>query len=154
MEAQKINTVAVLAIALTGITVSVLAASLLMAYQRVPNYGSVKSVGVGVYEDEECTRNVTEIDWGFLIPGSSFTREVWIKNTGNVEIVLNMTTEGWSPAEVRNYLTLTWDYEGQVLNASQVVRAVFTLSVSETITETDIESFSFDIVITGIEHLA
>ena len=152
MENQKISTATVLAIAFTGIIVSVLAASLLMAYQRVPNYGSVKSVGVGVYEDEGCTRNVTEIDWGFLEPGSNITREVWIKNTGNVEVVLNMTTEGWIPAEASDYMTLTWDYEGQNLNASQAIRVVFMLSVSQTITETGIDSFSFDIIITGTEH--
>jgi len=151
MEAQKLNIAAILAIALTGIVVSALAAGLLTNYQRVPNQGYVKAVGVGVYWDAACTQNVTSINWGFLEPGTTSTKQVWIKNIGNTQISINMTTENWSPTNARNYLTLVWNREGWILNATQSVQAVLTLSVLSTITETDIVEFSFDIVITGTE---
>ena len=152
METQKINVAAILVVALTGIIVTVVAASLLMAYQRVPNYGYVKSVGVGVYWDQACTENVTSIDWEILEPGSNRTQVIWIKNTGNTQVVLNMTTGNWTTPEAENYISLTWNREGQILNANQSISATLTLSVSTTITETDIVEFSFDMIITGTEQ--
>ncbi|MEM2971642.1 MAG: hypothetical protein QW270_04385 [Candidatus Bathyarchaeia archaeon] len=149
METQKINAATILAIAFTGIIVSALAAGLLMAYERVPNYGYLKAVGVGVYWNEACTNNVTSIDWGFLSPGTPATREIWIKNTGNTRIKLNMTTESWNPIQAKNYITLSWNCEGQVLDATNSIKAVLTLSVS---TQIDIDEFAFDIIITGIEY--
>jgi hypothetical protein len=152
METQKINAAAILTIALTGIVVSALAAGLLIAYQRVPNQGYVKAVGVGVYTNADCTNNMTSINWGFLEPGATATQEVWIKNIGNTRIMLNMTTESWNPNYASNYITLSWDREGQVLNATQSFKAVLTLSVSTAITGTNITDFSFTIVITGTEY--
>jgi hypothetical protein len=152
METQKINASIILAIALTGIIVSALAASLLTDLQRVPNQGSVKAVRVGVYSDSACTNNLTSINWGLLTPETSYTKDVWIKNIGNTRIMLNMTTEGWNPSYASNYITLSWDREGQLLNATQSFKAVLTLSVSTGITSTNITDFSFTIVITGTEY--
>jgi len=149
METQKINLAVVLAIALTGIIVSALAAGLLMAYQSVPNYGKVKAVNIGVFWDQACTQNVTVIDWGFLKPGAVADFKIYIKNEGNTPISLNITTQNWSPASAKDYLMLSWNCEGQVLNATESVEAVLTLSVS---TEVAISEFAFDIVVTGIEH--
>ena len=152
METQKINASIILAIALTGIIVSALAASLLTDLQRVPNQASVKAVRVGVYSDSACTNNLTSINWGLLTPETSYTKDVWIKNIGNTRIMLNMTTEGWNPSYANNYITLGWDREGQLLNATQSFKAVLTLSVSTDITSTNITDFSFNIVITGTEY--
>lgn len=152
METQKINATAILAIVLTGIVVTALATGLLMAYQRVPNYGYVKSVGVGVYWDAACTENVTTISWGLLELGSNTTKTVWIKNTGNIPLVLNLAAESWNPAEAENYITLTWNREGLELGANSTISAVLALSVSPTIAETSIVEFSFDIIITGTEY--
>jgi hypothetical protein len=152
METQKINASIILAIALTGIIVSALAASLLTDLQRVPNQASVKAVRVGVYSDSACTNNLTSINWGLLTPETSYTKDVWIKNIGNTRIMLNMTTEGWNPSYANNYITLGWDREGQLLNATQSFKAVLTLSVSTDITSTNITDFSFTIVITGTEY--
>jgi len=152
METQKINASIILAIALTGIIVSALAASLLTDFQRVPNQASVKAVRVGVYSDSACTNNLTSINWGLLTPETSYTKDVWIKNIGNTRIILNMTTEGWNPSYANNYITLGWDSEGQLLNATQSFKAVLTLSVSTDITSTNITDFSFNIVITGTEY--
>lgn len=149
METQKINAATILAIAFTGIILSALAAGLLMAYERVPNHGYLKAVGVGVYWNEACTDNVNSIDWGLLNPGATATKEVWIKNEGNTRIKLNMTIENWNPDQTKNYITLSWNCEGRVLDAASAVKANLTLSVS---TQVNINEFSFDIIITGIEY--
>lgn len=149
MATREISLRAVLAVAIVGV-LCVWAASLLMAYQRIPNTGDVKAVGVGVYWDSECTNNVTAIDWGFLEPGATSNVMVYIQNEGNMPVMLNMTTDNWSPLSASNYIMLDWSCEGYVLDSGYAVQAVLTLFVSSNITE--VTSFSFDIVITGTEY--
>ena len=150
MTVQKIHTGVILAVAMTGIVVSVLATSLLMAYQRLPNAGNVKAVGVGVYWDTDCTSNVTSIDWGFLDPGATANVTVYIRNEGTIPVVVNMATDDWNPVSARDYITVTWNREGYVLSSDSVVQSVLTLSVSSDVNE--VRSFGFDIVITGTEY--
>jgi hypothetical protein len=150
MAERKISVGAVMAIAVTAVVLNVLAAGLLIAYNRIPNTGSVKAVGVGVYWDGDCTDNVTSVDWGFLEPGATSNVNVYIKNEGNVPVVLNMTTDNWNPVSASDYIALTWDREGYVLDSNSVVQAVLTLSVSSGISE--VTSFGFEIVITGTEY--
>ena len=151
MAMQRVPVGVVFTIAVAGIIASVLAAGLLMAYQRVPNSGNVKAVGVGVYWDNACTNNVTSIDWGFLEPGATVNKTVYIKNEGNTPMVLNMTTDNWNPASASENITLSWNREGYVLNTTApVVQAILTLSVSPNIS--GVTSFSFDIIITGTEQ--
>jgi hypothetical protein len=146
---EKIHVAAISVVAATLIVVSVLAASLLTAYQTIPNGGSVKAVGVGVYWDSPCTSNVTSIDWGIVGPGSTANKTVYIKNVGNTRESLNMTTASWSTGAYGN-ITLSWNDEGYVLDPGAIVQAVFTLSVSSGIS--GVTSFSFNIIITGTEH--
>ena len=151
MAMQRVPVGVVFTIAVAGIIASVLAAGLLMAYQRVPNSGNVKTVGVGVYWDNACTNNVTSIDWGFLEPGATVNKTVYIKNEGNTPMVLNMTIDNWNPASASENITLSWNREGYVLNTTApVVQAILTLSVSPNIS--GVTSFSFDIIITGTEQ--
>ena len=149
MSMQKIHVGVVLAVAMTGIVVSALAASLLSSYQTVPNAGDVKAVGVGVYWDSDCTDNVTSIDWGFLEPGATADVTVYIENEGNVPVVLGMTTDNWDPTSASDYMTLSWNRESHVLNPGSV-QAILTLSVSSEID--GVTNFSFDITITGTEN--
>jgi len=151
MAMQNIRVGAVLAVALTMIVVTVLAASLLTAYQSVPNTGEVRSVGLEVYWDSDCTNNVTSIHWGFLEPGATVNKTVYIKNGGNTAMVLNLTTVDWDPVSASDNLLLSWDREDYVVNTTvPVTPAVFTLSVLPDIS--GVSDFSFDIVITGTEY--
>lgn len=137
-------------IGIIGLVVSVLATSLLTAQQQISNTGIVKAVGVGVYEDLACTRNVTSINWGALEPGAVASFLVYIKNEGNTPLILSMTTNNWNPAQASEYITLEWNREGHVLSVGSVIQANLTLSVSPSIEE--ITSFSFNIIIVGVEH--
>ena len=151
MAIQKINMITILTVTVTVVVVGVLAASLLVAYQRVPNAGNVKAVGVNVYWDSACTSNVTSIDWGFLEPGTATNVTVYIKNEGSIPVKLNVTTDNWNPTTASNNITLSWNREGYVLNTTvPTVQAVLTLSVSPSIS--GVTNFSFDIIITGTEY--
>ena len=115
--------------------------------KTISNVGSVKAIGVGVYWDENCTSEVSSVDWGTLEPGSGENVAVYIRNEGTSVAGLSMDTSNWSPSNASNYLTLSWDYDGVFLNPDEVVNVTFTLSVSASIE--GVTSFSFDIVIVG-----
>jgi hypothetical protein len=72
-------------------------------------------------------------------------RTVYIRNEGNTAATLSMATSNWNPSNASDYMTLNWDYEGQALNANEVIEVKLTLSVSASIV--GITSFSFDITI-------
>lgn len=149
MAMKNVSVGIALATAVTGLILTLTVSSLLTASQRIGSTGYVNAVGVGVYWNSACTSNVTSIDWSSLEPGASANTTVYVKNKGNVRIMLNMTTDNWSTG-ASGKITLRWNREAYLLDSSSVVQAVLTLSVSSTIT--GVTNFSFDITITGTEH--
>jgi len=113
----------------------------------LPNVGTVKAVGVGVYWDNSCSNPVTSINWGTVNPGSRKDVTVYIKNEGNAPETLSLEIQNWNPPAASTYMSLTWDYGGEVISVSGVAKVTLSLSVSNTIE--GITNFSFDIVITG-----
>ena len=147
MAMQKVTIGTVVVIAVMGLMVSALGA--LVAIRTVSNSGSVTAVGVGLYSDIGCTTALSAISWGTVNPGDVKTYTIYVKNTGNVPVTLNMTVSNWNPSSASSYITLTWNKEKYVLPATQVVSAVLTLSVSSSVS--GVTSFSFDITITGTQ---
>lgn len=99
-----------------------------------------------VYSDISCTQLITSIDWGSVEAGNSVQRTVYIKNSGNQNVTLDLTTENWTPLEAADYLQLSWDYVvGSIMAPGDVVEVTFTLTIDSAVN--GIESFSFDIVI-------
>ena len=120
-----------------------------MSYQTIPSGGTVTTVNVGVYLDSECTQNATSINWGFLRPGDNSNITVYVKNNGTVPVTLTMTTGDWLPTNANSLVTFTWNQQNKVLNASQSIPAVLTLSVAPS--AGNLGDFSFNIIITGTE---
>jgi hypothetical protein len=119
-------------------------------FSSVSAVSSSNGFGGGVYEDFECSKNVTSINWGMLEPGDTVNFLIYIRNEGNTRLMLNMTTVNWDPTQASQYITLSWNREGHVLNPNSVVQANLTLSTSSNII--DVTNFSFDIIIIGTEH--
>ncbi|MDH5438491.1 MAG: hypothetical protein OEX76_06280 [Candidatus Bathyarchaeota archaeon] len=115
--------------------------------RTVSNVGAVKAIGVGVYWDQTCANTVTSIDWGTIEPGSTVNKTCYIRNEGNSVSTLALQTSSWNPSNATDYISLSWDYGGQSVNPSAVVRVTFTLSVSSGIQ--NITNFSFDITISA-----
>jgi hypothetical protein len=149
MNLPKLSIGATIAIAVTGLFLTMLTAGALVSSQTVPSGGTITAVNVGVYSNSQCTTNCTSIDWGMLSPGGSTTRTIYIKNTGTVPVTLSMATANWSPSNANNYLTVTWNRANNVLAAGSSVSATLTLTASSS--AGSITNFSFDIVITGTE---
>jgi hypothetical protein len=116
--------------------------------QRVYNVAKVKVVGVGIYKDINFTVSVTQIDWGTIEPGESKNFSAYIVNESNVPMTLTMRTENWNPLNASSFMTLSWDYNGTVIDVDGSVPVTFALQVAEAVS--GIETFSFDIVIVGV----
>jgi hypothetical protein len=121
--------------------------SLLNNSRTLPNAGSVKGIGVGIYWNSACTNQTSSINWGLLEPGSNKTMTVYIRNEGNAAATLSKAAQNWNPSTASSYITLNWNYAGQTLGANQVLQLKLTLVVSSTVS--GITNFSFDITITA-----
>jgi len=128
---------------ISGLAVS----GLVTVTRTLSSSGTVNTVNVEVFWDVDCTQIITDIDWGVLDPGESTSKTIYVKNTGSTAMMLNMTYSGWNPVEAGTYLSLTWDREGATVVVDEVVGAVLTLHVLDTIA--GITSYSFDITIAG-----
>ena len=126
---------------------SLVVSGLLTVSKTLSSTGSVKAINVEVFWDLACTQVVSSIDWGTPEPGDSVNRTVYVKNSGSAPMNVSLSASGWVPVEAGNYLTMSWDREGAVVAADEVVQALLTLDVSVSIT--GITDFSFDIIIEG-----
>lgn len=148
MNRKGLLIVAIVAVALCA-TVPVVLESIaaLTQTKTLPNVGTIKTVGVGIYSDQACLNSISSIDWGIVSPGSNVNRTVYIRNEGNAAATLTMAASNWNPSNSPNYITLRWDYVGQSLSKGQVIQVKFTLGVSSSIA--GITGFSFDMTITA-----
>jgi len=86
---------------------------------------------------------ISTIDWGALSNGTSTTLNVVVKNTGNQNLTLSMTTANMSPIGV---VSLSWNKENTVLAAGASVTAILTLTIPSNGLATD---FTFDTIVNG-----
>ena len=153
MAAKQVSLGAIIALAVTGLFLTIISAGALSvsqsAFQSVPSGGTVTAVNVGVYTNNACTTNCTSIDWGTLAPGNSATRTIYVKNTGTIPVKLGMTTTSWLPSNGNSYLNVSWNREGTVLVAGSSVSAVLTLTASAS--AGNITTFSFNIIVSGTQ---
>jgi hypothetical protein len=105
------------------------------------------TAGIGVYSDYQCNDPLSSLSWGTLEPGESKTVICYIKNEGNTESTFTMYSSNWLPSSAQNYLTLSWNYNGQPIAPDSAVQVGFTLSVNQNIE--GITNFSFDVTIVG-----
>jgi hypothetical protein len=121
--------------------------SLYQTSDTISSIGTLKSIGIEVYQNENLTESVTTINWGTLEPGDKKTYTIYVRNKGNFPLTLSMSTSNWNPPSASNYLTLTWNYGGQAISAGEVVQVTLTLAVSPSIT--GLSNFGFDITAVG-----
>jgi hypothetical protein len=149
MNLPKLSLGATIAIAVTGLFLTMITAGALVSSQTIPSGGTITAVNVGVYSNSACTSNCTSIDWGTLSPGGSTTKTIYVKNTGTIPVTLTMAPANWSPSNANNYLTVTWNRANYALAAGASVSATLTLTASSS--AGSLTNFSFDVVITGTE---
>lgn len=144
MTLSKPTLAVIVAVAAAIIIVS---ATILYFHVTVTSRGTIKVVGIEVYEDEALTTPLTEINWGVLAPSDIAYKDFWAFNNGTTPVTLNYTTDKWMPPLAETYLDLSWNYLNQTIEPSQSLALTFTMTVASDIT--DVTVFSHDIVIIG-----
>ena len=113
----------------------------------ISNVGGLKTIGIGAYWDKNLTDKVKWIDWGKIEPGAQNNVLIYFRNEGNSAVNLTRSTSNWNPSVASDYLTLSWNYTDQIIEAGENLQVTLTLSVSTNIT--GITEFSFDMIVIG-----
>jgi hypothetical protein len=124
----------------------------LVVTRTISNTGNlmiISSVQLGAYSDSSCTSVLSSISWGTLNPGNTSTATFYLRNEGNVPVILSLQSGNWNPTSASAYFTLTWNRANYVLTANQTVQAVLTLAVSSGVS--GVTNFSFDMNITATQ---
>lgn len=109
---------------------------------RITVYGA-EAENFKVYEDSLMLKEMTQIYWGSEI--SSFYyyyRSVYFFNNTTNSLTLTMNTSDWNPQNMSNYITVSWTYDGRVINSGTGLLTAFILKVNETAPNSE---FSFNI---------
>jgi len=149
MKLAKPPTLAIIALAITALALTLTTAAVLSVNQTVPLSGTINAINLGVYTDSACTIPATALTTGSISPGGTATQTVYIKNTGNIAETLTMTTGNWNPTNANTYLTLSWNRQNTVLNPGSIIQATLTLTAAAN-TGT-LTTFSCDVTLTGTQ---
>jgi hypothetical protein len=111
---------------------------------------SMNGIGTGIYWDQACTNRTLSLNWGTIAAGSSNNLTVYVKNEGNSQVSLLLSTSDWTPSSASSYMYLNWNYTNQVLKTDEVIPIELTLTVSTAID--GITDFSIETIIATIEE--
>ena len=114
----------------------------------------INGVGFGVYWDSNCDNPVTSFSWGKIIVypfmvTTSKSIVLYLRNEVNVPMIIQLNASDWSPSRVQDYLRLSWDYDGHVLQVNEIARITLTLYADSMIwfAYPKVQDFSFNITI-------
>jgi len=110
---------------------------------------------VKLYLETNCANEVTNVNWGSIIPGTTVNRTVYIKNFGGVPVnvtlqALNWTTNPEASAYTpSNYMAFAYTIAGgQTIPPNtgvNVQQTTLYLNVFANVTGTNISTFGFNI---------
>jgi hypothetical protein len=149
MQFQKLSKVALIALTVSAILLTVSTAALLSSSLMVPGTGTMTAVNLGIYSDSGCTQTVTALNVGTVNPGTNVTQTIYVKNTGNIPETLTMTANNWNPTNATSSLTLTWNRQNTVLDSGTSIQATITLTAAAN--TGSLTTFSFNVILTGTQ---
>ena len=124
---------------------------------NVLSLGTMKTIGVEAYWDPNRENKTEIIDWGTIWPGSSKNITLYVRSVSNFKATLNLNATNWNPANISDYISLVWSYDGTPVNPGEVIQVTLTLSASSSdsfiqyLVDNDVKDFSFEIVIATSE---
>jgi len=96
----------------------------------VPSLGTVKTIGVEVYWDQNLENRTEKINWDEIWVGASENKTVYIRSISNYQIALNLNATDWEPNNISDYMDLSWDYNGTILNPGESIKVELTLTIN------------------------
>ena len=137
----------ILLVAIISLATGVIATNYVEKRIQSTGYIYTPNPSIEVYSDPEYTTILTQIGWGTLTAGDTATRTIYIKNIGNTQLQVNITTANWNPTQAPTYITLTSNVNDFALSPESTQTAILTLTISSNIQ--GITDFGFDIVVGG-----
>lgn len=121
----------VIIVAITSMTLSTTIAMILSHKGNftVTSFGTVKTIGVEVYWDQNRHNKIDTINWDEVWIGSSKTVTVYIRSVSNYKVTLNLKAINWEPEIISEYISLSWDYNGAELDPNEIINVTLILSV-------------------------
>ncbi len=153
LNRSKRTLILIIIVALTSVAVTTTISILLSKTTNltVPSLGTVKTIGVEVYWDQNRENKTEEINWDEMWVGSSKNMTLYIQSVSNYKITINLNVTDWNPANVSDYTNVSWDYNGTPLNPGETIQVTLTLSVPSSpsfvryLIDEKVQNFSFDI---------
>lgn len=139
----KKQVAATLTVAIAGLLLTMIITGVLGA----PKRATISGINVGVYSDPNCKVNCTGLDWGNISPGDVVTKTVYVKNTGDSRVSLDLTSSNWNPGEAESLFQLSWNLGKRALGTGKTAQATLTLSAAPDLGS--LSSFKFTINIVG-----
>jgi len=146
--------VAILSIAITT-TISIMLSNI--SNLHITSLGTIKTIGVEAYWDPNCENTTERIDWGTMWPGSTENVTLYIRSVSNVKTTLHLNTSNLNPANISEYLNLSWNYDETPLNPDGIIQVTLLLSASTDdsfsryLIANKVKDFSLDIHIVASE---
>ena len=132
----------------------VITAAVLIAEWRIGGSGTIIGIGLEVYSDAGLTSQLAAISWGNVTAGDVIAYDMWILITENSPATLAMSLENWQPSEASQYISMGWDYAGNVVNPGQSLKVRLTMTLADNALDFLILApdgeFAFDIVLTAM----
>ena len=95
----------------------------------LPSLGTIKTIDVEIYWDPNGENKRETLSWDEIKTGTVNTT-VYVKSVSNFRVTLNLNITDWNPVEISDYLTISWDYNGTLINPGEIIPVTMTLSAS------------------------
>jgi len=125
---------------------------------KVPSFGKIKTLGVEAYWDPGLKNKTETFDWGVIWVGTSKNVTLYLQSISNFETTLYFNTTNWSPTDIMNYTSLSWNYNGTMIHPGEIIEVTLTFSAPSSysfflyLIANDVKQFSFDIIINSNEY--
>jgi hypothetical protein len=134
-KSQRSSKRAILLVSITVVTLIIGSATSVWLSKvtslNVPSAGTIKTLGVEAYWDENLKNKTKAINWGILEPGSTKNVTLYIKSISNIPTTLQLETANWTfldsnnnvasgPNKTTPYLNLTWNYKNATIQPSEI----------------------------------
>lgn len=126
----------ILSLILSAYTITSLQSSV-----TISNHGRIKTIGI-----KTDTENIV---WGMIEPNSTASYIINVSPNGSMPVTLQFNTSNWNPENASDYIHLSWNYTGAIIEPDIWVPINLILAVDADIR--GINVFSFDIIIWAVE---
>jgi hypothetical protein len=105
----------------------------------LPSLGTIKTIDVETYWDPNGENRRENLTWNEIkieklnwdeIKMNPVNTTLYVKSVSNFRVTLNLFLTDWNPVEILDYLTISWDYNGTILNPGEIIPVTMTLSAS------------------------